>query len=429
MLAEIEAFDSEMMGCRPVERTTLESTGLDADLIIDLLLKTIYHRGPQTGYQLSEYLRLPLSTIQGILSDQRRLHIFEVQGSDRRVFGDGAYIYALTNEGGERAQKALARSLYVGPAPVPFEEYAASVYSQSVKTVRVSADDLRRELNDLTICPEVLDSIGPAVNAARSIFIFGAPGNGKTSIATRIAKLLGDPIYVPYSIQVEGGIIEFFDPVVHATVRETESRIDRRWLKVHRPAVVVGGELTMDSLDLTYSQSRRTYQAPYQMKANGGMFLIDDFGRQAMNPHQLLNRLIVPLELGMDYLTLVTGTKIEVPFDQLVLFSTNLEPADLADEAFLRRIKYKIHVEDPSLEEFREIFERACTLFDVQFEPEGFDYLIRAHYQALERPFRAVHPRDLLDQIKAMARYKDIPATMSREMIDSVVRTYFATSG
>jgi len=222
--------------------------------------------------------------------------------------------------------------------------------------------------------------------------------------------------------------MEFFDPMVHVPVDTYDFRHDRRWMYVQRPAVIVGGELTADGLDLRYNEQRRTYQPPYQMKANCGMFLIDDFGRQAMNPHQLLNRLIVPLESRVDYVTLNTGMKLEVPFDQMVVFSTNLEPSHLADEAFLRRIKYKIHLEDPSAEDFRTIFIQACAFFKIDFDEEVYTHLINTHYLQPRRPFRAVHPRDLLDQIQALCRYRGHPPKMTKDSIDLVVRTYFADS-
>lgn len=426
MLAEVQTvLEEEDDNSPPFECTTLEATGLDQDLVVELVLKTIYQRGPQTGYQLSDNLRIPLSTLQDLLSEQRRLHILEVSGSDARLFGDGAYIYALTEDGSDRALKAMQRSGYVGPAPVTFEAYAQRVRFQSIQGIRVGPEDLHRVLEELTVSDRLLDEVGPALNAATSIFFFGAPGNGKTTIATRMTGLLGDPIYVPFAIEIEGSIIEFYDPVVHGALPGHERHVDRRWVKVQRPAVIAGGELTMDSLELRFSQSRRTYQAPYQMKANGGMFLVDDFGRQAMNPHALLNRLIVPLEQKLDYLTLMTGTKLEVPFDEIVIFSTNLEPADLADEAFLRRIKYKIQLEDPSPREFREIFERAAIMFEVEFDEEGFKHLLEAHYARSGRHFRAVHPRDLLDQIVALSRYKGEVPMMTQPMIDAVARTYF----
>lgn len=220
--------------------------------------------------------------------------------------------------------------------------------------------------------------------------------------------------------------MEFFDPTAHLRVPFAERRFDRRWMRVQRPAVVAGGELTVESLDVHFSQQRRTYQPALQMKANCGMFFVDDFGRQQMNPHQLLNRLIVPLEGRVDFITLNTGTKLEVPFDEIVVFSTNLQPAELADEAFLRRIKYKIHLEDPTPEEFRRIFQSSCQQFQVEYDEPAFQHLIVEHYQKIKRPFRAVHPRDLLDQILALSRYRNVRPAMTPDLMDNVVRTYFA---
>ncbi len=429
MLADIKVLNREPAGCCPVEPDSTEATGLNQGLLVDLILKSIYQRGPQTGSSLAAFLHLPLAAIQTLLADQRRLHTLEVTGSDRSVFGDGGYIYSLTTEGDAQTQRAINRSAYVGPAPVPFDDYVASVHSQSISGIRVSQTELKAALADLVISPYLADEIGPAVNARSSIFFFGSPGNGKTSIATRITRLLGEAIYVPYAIDAQGSIIEFYDPVVHQKVRNTDPRFDARWIKVERPTVVVGGELSMEDLDLAYSSVRGTYEAPYQMKANGGMFLIDDFGRQHISPQQLLNRWIVPLESRVDFLTLQTGSKVEVPFDELIVFSTNLDPQDLADEAFLRRIKYKIHIEDPTLQEFHDIFERAAASFYVPFDEDAFNYLVNNHYRSSGLPLRAVHPRDLLDQLVALAQYKNVVPTMSEEMLDKVVRTYFASSG
>jgi predicted ATPase with chaperone activity len=423
-IAAKPAEDSQAI--MPLEPISLDRTGLEEDLVVDLLLKMIYQRGPQTGYQLSDHLRLALAAIQPLLAEQRHLHVLEVLGSDGSAYGDGAYIYQLTEKGGQRAQKALTKSGYVGPAPVPFEEYAASVHAQSIRNLRVDEPLLTTNLSDLVINPRTLAEVGPALNSCSSIFFYGAPGNGKTSIASRIVRLLGPPIFVPHAIDLEGSIMEFFDPVAHLPVPFAERRFDRRWIKVQRPAVVAGGELTADALDVHFNQQRRTYQPPQQMKANCGMFFVDDFGRQAMNPHQLLNRLIVPLEHHVDYITLMTGTKLEVPFDEIVVFSTNLKPAELADEAFLRRIKYKIHLEDPTLAEFREIFLANCRDFEIEFQEASFQYLVSTHYQQAGRPFRAVHPRDLLSQILALSRYRGLAPAMTSDVIDLVVRTYFA---
>lgn len=429
MIAAIELPSHEKTGCLPTEPTTCDATGLGRGVLIDLILKTIYQHGPQPGVALADSMRLPLSTIQPLLSEQRRMHVLEVVGSDPTVLGEGAYVYSLTEEGDRRTQIALERNTYVGPAPVPFSDYAASVHSQSIHGVRVTETDLKAAFRDLILTSDLADEIGPAVNAGTSIFFFGAPGNGKTAIATRITRILGDAIYVPYAIEAEGSIIEFFDPVVHTPMEDENRRVDRRWLLIQRPTVVVGGELSMADLDLTYSTIRRTYEAPYQMKANCGMFLIDDFGRQQIRPEELLNRWIVPLESRIDFLRLQTGSKLEVPFDELIVFSTNLDPRDLADEAFLRRIKYKISVEDPTLPQFYAIFKRAAEAFDIEFNENGFRYLIETYYQKVGRPYRAVHPRDLLDQVVALARYKGLRPTMSKAMIDRVVRTYFARPG
>jgi len=426
MLAELELLGEQQTASMPVERTTLEATGLDQDLLIDLLLKTIYQRGPQTGYRLAEFLHLSLGAIQVTLAEQRHLHILEVLGSDKSAYGEGGYIYQLTDKGSDRALKSLTKNLYVGPAPVPYAEYIASVRAQSIQGIRVSASQLAEGLGDLVLGEHLLDEVGPAINAASSIFIYGASGNGKTSIATRLVRLLGEPIFVPHAIEVEGSILEFFDPVVHVPVDNGGERYDRRWVKVERPAVIAGGELTAEALDIRYDPQRRTYQAPYQMKANCGLFLIDDFGRQSMNPHALLNRLIVPLESKVDYLALMTGNKLEVPFDVIVVFSTNLEPAQLADEAFLRRIRYKIHLHDPTPEEFRRIFQLTCQQFGIQFDTAGFEHLIKVHFVGAGREFRSVHPRDLLDQVLALSRYKGITPAMTPEMLDRVVSTYFA---
>jgi predicted ATPase with chaperone activity len=426
VLAELDLFSDPRVGTSPPEPISVEATGLERGMLIDLMLKTLHQGGPQAGNAVARAMHLPIGAIHEILADQRRLHTIEVLGSDRTEFGEGAYIYTLTEEGEQRTQRALARTTYVGPAPVTFEDYVASVQAQSIKGVRITEAQLKESLSDMVVSDKLADEIGPAVNARSSIFFFGPPGNGKTSVASRITTLLGDAVYIPYAIETKGSIIEFFDPVVHTAVENSGTKYDRRWLKVKRPTVVVGGDLTMADLDLVYSPIRRSYEAPYQMKANCGMFLIDDFGRQAMSPQQLLNRWIVPLESRVDFLTLQTGTKLEVPFDELIVFSTNLDPADLVDEAFLRRIKYKIFVEDPSPEAFHDIFVQAAESFNIEFNEDAYHYLIETYYRGVGRPARAVHPRDLLDQVVALCRYKGWPPEMTRSMMDSVVRTYFA---
>jgi hypothetical protein len=236
---------------------------------------------------------------------------------------------------------------------------------------------------------------------------------------------MGSHVYIPYAIETDGNIIEFYDPVSHTPVEESDPSVDPRWLRIRRPTVVVGGELKLENLDLNYSPLRKTYEAPLQMKANTGMFLIDDFGRQQMSPADLLNRWIVPLEMRVDFLRLQTGRKIEVPFDELLVLSTNLDPAGLMDEAFTRRLKYKVQARDPDRDMFRDIFKIACAQYGVPYEDEGFEYLVREHYEKTGRAFRGVHPRDLLDQLVALCRYIEEPPRMTPELLNAVVRTYF----
>jgi predicted ATPase with chaperone activity len=290
----------------------------------------------------------------------------------------------------------------------------------------VTKSDIQNAFHDLVLHDALVNEIGPAINAGQSIFFYGAAGNGKTALATRITRAMGQSVYVPYAIETEGSIIEFFDPVSHIRAKDDDKvDVDPRWVKIIRPTVVVGGELRLENLDLNYSPTRRTYEAPFQMKANTGMFLIDDFGRQQMAPSELLNRWIVPLELRVDFLKLQSGRKIEVPFDELLVLSTNLDPTSLMDEAFTRRIKYKVHARSPSESMFRDIFVMSCDQFSVPFDEDGFRYLLNQHYHKVGREFRGVHPRDILDQLVALCRYIEEPPRMAPELLDAVVHTYF----
>jgi predicted ATPase with chaperone activity len=285
----------------------------------------------------------------------------------------------------------------------------------------------------------VFNEIGPAINSASSIFFFGFPGNGKTSVAERITRLMGDTIYVPHAVEANNQIIKVYDPILHTLVKEDEtsseaspllkrgSDFDRRYVKIKRPTIVVGGELIMAMLDLKYNSIGKFYEAPLQMKANGGIFMIDDFGRQQVRAMDLLNRWIVPLEKKYDYLTTVQGTKIEVPFDEVLIFSTNLDPNQLADEAFLRRIKFKIEIRDPSEEQFRQIFELVCRGRRIEYDSSGVDYLINKWYTPLKRPFRMCQPRDIIDQMMSIAKYNMERVNFSPDLIDAACLTYFVS--
>jgi SpoVK/Ycf46/Vps4 family AAA+-type ATPase len=284
----------------------------------------------------------------------------------------------------------------------------------------------------------VLDQLGPAVNANKAVFLYGPPGNGKTVIAEGMGRSVGGDMYIPHAIEIDGGIITMYDPANHESLEadDTDSLSiiaseprDRRWVRIRRPVVMVGGELTLDMLDLTFNPITKFYEAPLQLKSNGGVFLVDDFGRQRMRPQELLNRWIVPLESRVDYLTLHTGKKFVVPFDVLVVFATNLDPNDLADEAFLRRIPYKIPIEDPSVDEFTQIFELNCRRRQLKFHQVMVAYLHRRHYRPMGRPMRSCHPRDILDQVTAMCRYKGIQPEITRELLDAACAAYFLQDG
>lgn len=402
---------------------TLDDLGLSSSMVDDLLLKRLFLGGPQTAGSVADRLALPFLVVLGNLSELRRLHFTHVTGSDG--YGERNYIYVLTEEGGNRARSAFERNMYDGPAPVPLDAYVKSVKAQSVRDVPITRRAVEEAFADLILDREIINEIGPAMNAGQSLFFYGAAGNGKTAMATRMTRAMGSDVFVPYAIEVDDSIIELFDPVSHVATPDQYGSDDPRWIRVKRPTVVVGGELKLENLDLSYSMTRKTYEAPYQMKANTGMFLIDDFGRQQMSPADLLNRWIVPLEGRVDFLKLQTGRKIEVPFDELLVFSSNLDPTQLMDEAFTRRIKYKVKARDPNREMFRQIFQLACRSFSVPFDENGFLYLVDEHYVKTGRPFRGVHPRDLLDQVVALARFIEEPPRMTPELLDAAVGTYF----
>jgi predicted ATPase with chaperone activity len=369
------------------------------------------------------------NVVSVVLEFLRREKLCEVRSaSGRGGFSESTYEYVLTSRGRSMAQDALERGQYTGAAPVPLSAYVEAIRAQGLRDITVHQRQLRHALAHLVFAESTFEQIGPAINSGRSIFLFGPPGNGKTSIAEAIGSLLmeGD-MYIPYAIEVEGQIIKLFDDVNHEVVEKNEEsqRVDDRWVMIRRPFIVVGGELTLEGLDLVYNSDYKYYEAPYQVKANGGIFLIDDFGRQTVRPTDLLNRWIVPLEKRVDFMTLHTGRKFEVPFEVLIVFSTNLEPQELVDEAFLRRIRHKIEVKNPDWDEYAEIFRRVAKGKNVQFSESSLAYLIKEHYIKPKRPPRACHARDLLDQIVDVARYLSIPPTLSKELIDRAAESYF----
>jgi predicted ATPase with chaperone activity len=432
-IAGVMGGEAEMQSARSplLEPRTIEETGMSRGFLSDLALKTIYSVGELSGQDIAEQLRLPFSgVVEEVLTFLKREQLVSITGS--KGFDERAFRYSIGSAGIERVREALNRSQYVGPAPVTLEAYQRAMTSQTIGNVVVSQEQVQNALSHLVVNSKMLMKIGPAVNSGRSIFLFGPPGNGKTVIAKAMASMLGGEIVIPYAVEVDGHIIKVFDELNHQAVEDLETssrseggRRDRRWIPIQRPIVVTGGELTLESLDLVYDDTSKFYEAPFQMKANCGMFLIDDFGRQQVRPRDLLNRWIVPLETRVDFLTLHTGKKVEIPFDQLIVFSTNIDPKALVDEAFLRRIRHKIEVGNPSEREFYDIFKRVAAERNVPFDQDGFMYLMREYYLKLKRELRAVHPRDIVDQIIDIAHYRGVEPALTEELIDQACSSYF----
>jgi hypothetical protein len=418
------------------EPRSIEETGINQGLIADLVIKTMYFTSYMSGQEISAEIRVPFyGVIDQVINLMKKEQLCEVSGTSG--LGEAGYQYILTVKGMERAHQVLARSSYVGPCPVPLGKYIEALKVQTTKKPLINREVVESGLKGLVISEELLNQLGAAVNAGKSLFLFGAPGNGKTLLTERIATMLGGNLAIPYAIEADGQIIQLFDlnshrPAVPQGANENDSTRaefpDRRWVRVHRPVVIVGGELTMASLDLIYNELAGFYEAPFQLKANGGLFLIDDFGRQQVSPQALLNRWIVPLEKSIDFLTLKTGKKLQVPFELFLVLSTNLQPEDLIDDAFLRRIQNKLNVPDPTPQQFYEIFLAMCKSLNVPFDQHGFTYLVKKHYLEVGRPFRASQPRDLLRQLMGIARYRNVPPEMTPQLVDAACSTYFVNS-
>jgi hypothetical protein len=414
----------------PPPPATIAETGLHPDTLSQLMLKTLV-AGEASGIALSEAMRLPYSVLDTLIQHARVEKLIEVRGTSGT--GTAGYRYILTDLGRDRAMQFLEISRYVGPAPVPLAQYSAYVRACVSARPYVDRDCLATGFTDLVVNKAMFDQLGPAVNSGKSLFLYGAPGNGKTVVAEGIGRALGTEMFVPSAIDVDGQTITVFDPVNHVplgSVAAATSVIavavhDRRWEKIKRPVVVVGGELTLEMLDLTFNPIARFYEAPIQMKANGGVFVVDDFGRQRIAPRDLLNRWIVPLESRVDFLTLHTGRKFEIPFNVLIVFATNLKPESLADEAFMRRIPYKILAKNPTVDEYCRIFELNCRKRQLSFDPVMVEYLNRKYYQPRKLQMRACHPRDLVEQVVNICRYQNREPMITRELLDAACGSYF----
>jgi len=413
----------------PREPTTLKTAGMTESDVEALILKLLLARNDMVGHDVAGHIRLPFVLVEQAMRQMKEDQLLVYRSS--APMND--YLYQLTDIGRERAKRFTEDCTYFGSAPVSLRDYIASVEIQSLTTQYPTHEDLKRAFADLLIPPRMLSRLGPAVNSGRGMFLYGFPGNGKTSIAERVTQAFGEHIWVPRALGVDGQIIRLFDPLNHeetplekSKALYNESRIDRRWVRIKRPTIVAGGELTMENLEVSLNTSTGISEAPLQLKSNCGTLVIDDFGRQRMRIDELLNRWIVPLEKRHDFLNLPNGKKIEVPFDQLVVFATNLEPRDLVDEAFLRRIPYKIEVEDPSEEEFQSLFRIMCKSLDIPYDPQPVKYLIEKHYKSAGRPFRYCQPRDLLMQVRNHCLYHTVPVELKPEYFDVAVDTYFS---
>lgn len=422
----------------PQPITRLEETGLPALWVQDLVLKIMYFQGYMSGFKVAEEIALPFSgVVDQIMETLKREKLVEVKSSQLGL-GEGAYQFAITGAGIAHAREALERSQYAGPAPVPLQSYIRACNIQKRGRLQVTKKMMSRIFSNLVLSDKIVGHLGPAINSGTSIFLYGPPGNGKTSVARAIGSLVASQsIFIPYSIFVDGHVVKLFDSVNHQLAEQEDvtsigtgslragMRRDPRWVRIRRPFVMTGGELLLEGLDLVFDETLKYYEAPFQVKANGGILLIDDFGRQQVRPRELLNRWIVPLENRIDYLSLHTGRKIEIPFDVLVIFSTNLPPKDLVDEAFLRRLRHKIEITNPTFEEYREIFKRMAQEKNVIYSDQGLAYLLQEWYIKRKRMLRASHPRDLCDQILDMATYSSVQPAMTKELLDKAAESYF----
>ncbi len=400
---------------------TVEDTQIRRNILEDLALKILYMESELTLTELGEKMRLGLGIVEEVFQRLRREHLFEVKGMT-----GGVYRVALTDQGRTRAAELLSLSQYAGPAPVSLKDYVTRVREQSVKDVEIRAADVQRAFESLVLSEDLQRQLGIAVVSGTSIVLYGPTGTGKTTIAENIPRMYQDSAWIPYAVELDGQIITVYDAVLHERIdRPIPDDSDRRWVLCRRARVVAGGELTMEMLDLQFNPSTKFYTAPLQMKANNGVLIVDDFGRQRIRPEELLNRWIVPLDRRIDFLTMAGGKKFEIPFDLLVIFATNLDPAKLADEAFLRRIQNKLKIGLVTREQFHEIFRRVCAQFGLPYDASVVDHIIDLLRTELNQPLRPCYPRDIVSQICWEARFAGKQPVLHWATVTRACRSYF----
>jgi predicted ATPase with chaperone activity len=411
-----------MAAAKIVISRSIEETGIRKNLLEDLALKIIYRVGEISLNELARHMGLSYKIVEDLFQRLRRDQLCQVTG-----MAGGTHRVTASSGGKSRALELLAQNQYVGPAPVSLEDYVERIEAQSVRGIRVTPEDVTRAFEDLVLDSATLNQLGVAATSGRGIFLYGPTGTGKTTIAETLTRLFDhDPVWVPYAVEVDGQIITVYDPALHQRLEQSvDHEQDGRWARCRRPRMMVGGELTIEMLDLQFNSSTRFYTGPVQMKANNGILIIDDFGRQRVSPEELLNRWVVPLDRRIDFITLAGGRKIEIPFDMLVVFATNLDPAKLADEAFLRRIQTKIKIDFMTPDQFREIFRRLCVKHDLDYEQALADDLIGIIRQDRREPLRACYPRDILHQILWAAQYQQKKPRLDRKALEDACNNYF----
>jgi predicted ATPase with chaperone activity len=410
----------------PAVPTSLADTGLPSSLIEQLILKILYSRGDTIASDVSRAIGLTFNLLDPIIERFKNQHVIQVKHS--LGYGPISSMLSLTETGRRVARDHLEKNLYTGPAPVPVKQYAAAVDAQRLPDRWLTPERLATAYTHMVMHDNVLDQIGPAVNAGKSFLIYGQPGNGKTYTAEALSNINTSNVYLPYALECQGNIILLYDPVYHEAVDDSargddtlvsnELLHDGRWIRCRRPFIVTGGELDLSMLDLGFDPVSKIYEAPFQLKANNGTYLIDDFGRQKATTAEILNRWMIPMERRVDYLSFSTGGKMAVPFETFLIFSTNQTPDKIGDEAFLRRIQYKMLLRSPDEDEFRSIFQRVCEEKGLHPETRTVDRFISKHYVSTGRPFRRCHPRDILLQAIECINFKRLPYELTDELLD-----------